>query len=80
MTTVGTNVFTHPDEKAFEAEWAGAGERMDAFRAHEAEQETRIDLWRVQEYHNWLRWRICRKGFDWSKPGVIGLLALGLVR
>ncbi|MEI6232395.1 MAG: hypothetical protein WCT04_05050 [Planctomycetota bacterium] len=71
------NEMIHPDEKAFDAMWAGAGERMDAFRAQEAEQETRIELWRAQEYHNWLRWRICRKGFDWSKPGVIGLLALG---
>lgn len=71
------NVRIYPDQKLYDAEWAGAGDWMEAFRAHPPEEETRIELWRRQEYHNWLRWRICRSGFDWSKPGVILLLAVG---
>ncbi len=73
-TSSGT---AYPDAQAFDALWSAAGERMDAFRPHPEEDETRIELWKIQEYHNWLRWRICRKGFDWSKPGVILLLLAG---
>jgi hypothetical protein len=72
-----SNVLAHPDADTFEKMWGDAAERMEAFRAQAAETETRIELWRRQEYHNWLRWRICRSGFDWSKPGVIALNALG---
>src|SRR5262245_40140216 len=70
-------VIVSPDEKTFDSEWSAAAERMAAFRTHAAEAECRIELWKQYEYHNWLRWRICRKGFDWSKPGVILLLAVG---
>ncbi len=70
-------VLANPDEKTFDALWSESSERMEAFRPHPAEDETRIELWKAQEFHNWLRWRICRKGFDWSKPGVILLLAAG---
>lgn len=71
------NVLSYPDADAFAKMWADAADNMQAFPAHPVEQESRIELWKRQEYHNWFRWRICRKGFDWSKPGVIGLLALG---
>jgi hypothetical protein len=40
-------------------------------------EEARIALWRRDEWHNWFRWRVCRKGFDWSKPVWIGLLVIG---
>ena len=76
MAEVPQNLF-YPDADAFAALWRDAAERMHAFPGHPAEQETRTELWRKLEYHNWLRWRICRKGFDWSKPGVIALLTLG---
>ena len=75
-TSSGT---AYPDAQAFDALWSAAGERMEAFRVQPAEDETRIELWKKQEFHNWLRWRICRKGFDWSKPGVILLNAAGFL-
>lgn len=37
----------------------------------------RQELWRRQEWHGWFRWRMCRKGFDWSKPLWLGLLIGG---
>jgi len=66
-----------PDAASFEKLWSEAAEKLHATRPGPAEELARIALWRQQEWHNWFRWRICRKGFDWSKPGVILLLALG---
>ena len=68
---------TYPDEKKFEALWAAAAEYCAAQMPGAPEQIRRIELWRRQEFHNWLRWRICRRGFDWSKPGVLILNAAG---
>lgn len=42
-----------------------------------AVEARRIQLWRKQEWHNWFRWWLCRKGFDWSKVIVIGALVVG---
>jgi hypothetical protein len=70
-------VLAHPDEATFDMLWGESTERMKAFPAQPAEQDVRAELWKRQEFHNWLRWRICRHGYDWSKPGVIVLLAAG---
>jgi hypothetical protein len=68
---------THPDEEKFQQLWRDAGDALEALRPEKDAREARIELWKRQEFHNWLRWRICRAGTDWSKPGVILLLALG---
>ena len=44
-----------------------------------SEDAARISQWRDSEWHDWLRWRICRKGFDWSKPIWIGALVTGFL-
>ena len=68
---------TYPDEKNFEALWVAAADHCAAQLPAAPEQIQRIALWRSQEFHNWLRWRMCRMGFDWSKPGVLVLNAAG---
>lgn len=68
---------TQPNEHHFESLWLEAANTLEAVRPGPAEESARLRLWRQQEWHNWFRWRVCRKGWDWSKPGVILLLAAG---
>ena len=68
---------THPNEHLFETLWLEASKTLDATRPEAADEELRMLLWRKQEWHNWFRWWVCRKGRDWSKPAVILLLAGG---
>jgi hypothetical protein len=56
---------------------ATALDTLSGPRPGAAEAVARMALWRSQEFHNWFRWRVCKGGFDWSKPAVIGLLILG---
>jgi hypothetical protein len=71
------NVVFFPDPAGFDGAWQAAAVACTAPPPDAHSQALRIELWRKQEFHNWLRWRICRKGFDWSKPLVLGMLALG---
>ncbi len=69
----------HPSKHEFDSAWAAASGKLDARPPSSDDQTARVELWRKQEFHNWLRWRICKKGFDWSKPGVILLNAVGFI-
>lgn len=59
--------------------FAKAADILSGPRPGTAETEARLRLWKNQEWHNWFRWRVCARGFDWSKPVWIGLLLLGFV-
>jgi len=63
----------------FEAISASAEQRLFALQKGTADEAARVEQWRREEWHNWFRWRLCRKGFDWSKPLWIGLLAAGFI-
>ncbi|HLX62212.1 MAG TPA: hypothetical protein VKX17_13105 [Planctomycetota bacterium] len=71
------SVVAWPSGESFDKQWSAAAAHLVATRPSSADDSARIALWRKQEWHNWFRWRLCRKGFDWSKPAVILLLALG---
>ena len=61
----------------FDASWGQAAESVSGTMPEPANEEARLRLWRRQEWHGWFRWRLCRKGFDWSKPLWMGLLVIG---
>jgi hypothetical protein len=61
----------------FDRENAAALESLPGAAPKAGDLETRIEQWRREEWHNWFRWRVCRKGFDWSKPVWLLLLAGG---
>ncbi|MCW8132904.1 MAG: hypothetical protein KIS92_21330 [Planctomycetota bacterium] len=60
------------------APWANALERLPGPPLPPDAAEKRIALWRAQEWHDWFRWRLCLKGFDWSRPIWFVVLAGGL--
>lgn len=60
------------------APWANARELLAGPPLPASAAETRIALWRAQEWHDWFRWRLCLKGFDWSRPIWFVVLAGGL--
>lgn len=61
----------------FDAEFAAAQERIGGARPSPADDAARLEQWKREEYHGWLRWRTCRGGMDWSKPLWIVLLTAG---
>ena len=61
----------------FERYAVRAAEQLDGPRPGAEESAARVRLWRAQEWHGWFRWRLCGRGFDWSKPIWLGLLTLG---
>ncbi|MCZ7649412.1 MAG: hypothetical protein M5U26_29835 [Planctomycetota bacterium] len=66
------------DNTSFEARWARAAEALDGPEPGADAARARLDLWRRQEWHDWFRWRLCARGFDWSKPLWFAVLAGGL--
>ena len=64
-------------QAVFERAWVLAQDTLAGERPGHSEDDARIVQWRREEWHCWFRWRVCRKGFDWSKPASIGLLTLG---
>ena len=61
----------------FTTAWNAAAENFGGPRPPEPSAAPRLAQWRREEWHNWFRWRVCRGGFDWSKPVWIVALAGG---
>src|SRR5256885_1627972 len=61
----------------FDAAFAVADEKIRGQRPGQESERARIELWRREEWHGWARWKMCRNGFDWSKPAWIFLLTAG---
>ncbi|MBE7465325.1 MAG: hypothetical protein HS116_17750 [Planctomycetes bacterium] len=63
----------------FQAAWDRAA---PALRGPETPPEAfhqRLKLWRSQEYHDWFRWWLAGRGFDWSRVLWFGVLSAGVL-
>jgi hypothetical protein len=61
----------------FAIEFPAAAQRTSGQQPTASDDAARLEQWRRDEWHGWFRWRVCRSGFDWSKPVWILLLAAG---
>ena len=61
----------------FAAEFSAAAQFVAGQAPSPADDAARLQQWQREEWHGWFRWHISRRGFDWSKPVWIFLLAAG---